>query len=63
MCAMKLSVIAILGCGVVLAGLTGCASQVDDEDRRFFYDSWKMSPGDSGRSAERSHQEIFNQKP
>jgi len=60
---MKLPVIAILGCGVVLAALAGCASQVGDEDRRFFYDSWKLSPGDDTRSAERNRQQIFNQKP
>lgn len=60
---MKLPVIAILCCAFALAGLTGCASQVGDEDRRFFYDSWKMSSGDDAKSAERNRQQIFNQKP
>ncbi|MBI5394728.1 MAG: hypothetical protein HZA91_05450 [Verrucomicrobia bacterium] len=60
---MKPFVVTMLVSCLALAGLAGCTSNVNGGDRRFFYDSWKAAPDDPSRSTERSHQDIFKEKP
>jgi hypothetical protein len=47
-------------CGII--GLAGCASEMDRDDRAFFYDSWKPSSSKAAAVPERDHQEIFKEK-
>lgn len=50
----------LLSC-IALSGLAGCASQVDREDRQFFYEGWLPSKPKTTQPAERDHEEIFRE--